>query len=148
MYSGLLWLKAFHIFSMTAWMAGIFYLPRLFVYHAEAQIENDQKGIARFRTMERKLFYVIMTPGAILTLGLGLWLLFGYQAYFLKAGWLHAKLLLVVLLVAYHLLCGHYVKKFQNPNTPLKSSRFFRIFNEVPSVLLMGIVALVVIKPF
>ncbi|MCE0723701.1 MULTISPECIES: protoporphyrinogen oxidase HemJ [Legionella] len=139
----MLYIKAFHIIAMVAWFAGLFYLPRLFVYHADTQ---DEKSLNRFKIMEKRLYYGITWPAAIVTTLLGLWLLSYNPSYYLKAGWMHAKLSLVVILWIYHLLCGHYLKAFaQNKNQ--KSPRFFRIYNELPTLLLIGIVILVVVKP-
>lgn len=137
----MLWVKALHIIFMVTWMAGIFYLPRLFVYHA---MSEDTISIERFKIMERKLYYGIMAPGAVLTILFGSWLAFGYG---IGGGWLHAKLALVALLVLYHLYCGKLMGDFrrgQNRHT----HRFYRILNEVPVLLLAGIVILVVVKPF
>lgn len=143
MVTNMLWIKAFHIIAMVAWFAAIFYLPRLYVYHAQA---TDPVSIDRFKIMERRLYYGIMTPSAIITLALGLWLMsFNFQGY-LAARWFEAKLVLVVFLLAYHLYTGHLRKQFardKNTHTPL----FYRIFNEIPVLLLIGIVVLVVVKP-
>jgi putative membrane protein len=137
----LLWLKAFHVIAMVTWFAGLFYLPRLFVYHADAQ---DPVGVERFRIMERRLF-AIMTIGAALTLVFGIAMLTAAPAY-LAMGWLRAKLLLVALAVAYHLYCFKFTRDFaQNRNT--RTSKWYRVFNEVPSLLLIGIVILAVVKP-
>lgn len=139
----MLYVKAFHIIAMVAWFAGLFYLPRLFVYHADTQ---DEISIHRFKIMEKRLYYGITWPAAVLTTLLGLWLLSYNSDYYLKAGWMHAKLSLVVLLWIYHLFCGHYLKLFaQNKNQ--KKSRFFRIYNETSTLFLIAIVILVVVKP-
>ena len=139
----MLWVKAFHIISLVCWFAGIFYLPRLFVYHAACE---DQPGRERFKIMERKLYRGIMTPSMIATLVLGFWLVYLNPAW-MKGGWMHAKLLLVFLLVGYHHVCLAYMKKFAaDANT--RSHVFYRWFNEVPVVLLIAIVVLVVVKPF
>lgn len=137
----MLWLKAFHVVFMVTWMAGLFYLPRLFVYHA---MTDDAAGIARFKIMERKLYYGITTPGMIATVatGLGLWLHFG-----VGGGWLHAKLALVAVLVAYHLWCGAMVRTFRDDRNR-RSHVFYRWFNEFPVLILIGIAILVVVKPF
>jgi protoporphyrinogen IX oxidase len=137
----MLWIKAFHIIFMVTWMAGIFYLPRLFVYHS---ITDDQAGKDRFKIMERKLYRGIMTPGMILTItsGLYLWLVYGFNG-----GWLHTKLMLVSLLVAYHIWCGTTLKRFLNDNNT-RSHKFYRVVNEVPVLALVAIVILVVVKPF
>lgn len=137
----MLWIKAFHIIFMVTWFAGLFYLPRLFVYHAMAQ---DATSIERFKVMERKLYYGIMTPGGILTLVFGVWLWLGYG---FSGGWLIAKLALVVVLIGYHLWCGHLVKVFRDDQN-LKSHVFYRWFNEFPVLILVACVLLVVLKPF
>lgn len=138
----MLWLKAFHVIAMVTWFAGLFYLPRLFVYHADAA---DAAGIARFKVMERRLF-AIMTIGAGATLVLGIAMLVKVPAY-LTMVWLLAKLSLVLLLIGYHLLCFKLLLDFaRDRNT--RSSRWFRGFNEIPSLLLVAIVILVIVKPF
>ncbi|WP_454783676.1 protoporphyrinogen oxidase HemJ [Legionella sp. WA2024007413] len=139
----MLWIKAFHIIAMVSWFAGLFYLPRLFVYHADTQ---DEPSLIRFKTMERRLYYGIMWPAAILTTFFGLWLLSYNLSYYMSVGWMHAKLSLVIILWVYHLLCGYYLKAFSR-NQNQKNSRFFRIYNEFPTLLLIGIVILVVVKP-
>lgn len=138
----MLFIKAFHIIAMVAWFAGLFYLPRLFVYHAET---HDAVSMARFKIMERRLYYGITWPAALLTTFLGGWLISYNPSYYFKAGWMHAKLGLVVLLWVYHLLCGHYLKVFARDKNK-KSARFFRIYNELPTLMLVGIVLLVVVK--
>lgn len=135
-------IKAFHIVAVVAWFAGLFYLPRLFVYHADAK---DTISLERFNIMERRLFYAIMWPAAIMTTGLGTWLIYYNPYYYLHAGWMHAKLMLVLLLWVYHLTCGHFVRAFAQKNNT-KTARFYRVFNEFPTLLLIGIVMLVVIK--
>jgi putative membrane protein len=141
----MLWLKAFHLIFMVTWFAGLFYLPRLFVYHAMA---TDDISRERFKIMERKLFFGIMTPGMILTFGFGLWMLVDYAwALYGKSGWLHAKLTLLVLLAVYHVFCGRWLFDFKyDRNT--HSHVFFRWMNEVPVVFLVAIVILAVIRPF
>lgn len=137
----MLWVKAFHIVFMVAWFAGLFYLPRLFVYHAQAE---DAVSRERFKVMERKLFRGIMTPCMGLTLLLGLWLWLGFGV---TGAWLHAKLVFVVLLVAHHHWLGHLVKVFaRDANT--RSHVFYRWINEIPLLYLVAIVVLVVVKPF
>ncbi len=139
--TAMLWIKAFHIVFMVTWFAGLFYLPRLFVYHAMAE---DTVSRERFKVMERKLYYGIMTPGAVLTLALGLWLWLGYG---FSGGWLHAKLALVAVLVGYHLWCGKLLRDFrQERNT--RSHVWYRWFNEFPVLILVAVVILVVVKPF
>ena len=136
-----LWVRALHIIFMVTWFAGLFYLPRLFVYHAQAA---DATGIGRFKTMERKLYYGIMTPSAILTIVFGGWLWLGYGPW---GGWLHAKLILVAILVGYHWYCGKLLGDFKRDRN-CHSHVWYRWFNEVPVVLLFGAVLLVVFKPF
>lgn len=137
----MLWVKALHIVFMVTWFAGLFYLPRLFVYHAMSQ---DRPSIERFKVMERKLYWGIMTPGAILTLVFGTWLWLGWS---FSGGWLHAKLALVALLIGYHLWCGKLLLDFKNERNT-KSHVWFRWFNEFPVLILLGVVILVVLKPF
>ena len=123
--------KAFHIIAVTCWFAGLFYLPRLFVYHVQALNEGDTKGAERFKTMERKLYRGIMTPSAIIAAGLGIWMLISrWDEYFAQATWMHIKLLLVVFLIGYHHACGQYQRKF-TADSNTKSERFFRIFNVI-----------------
>ena len=140
----MLMIKSFHIVAVVAWFAGLFYLPRLFVYHA---MSTDKISLDRFKIMERKLYYWITWPSAVVTTILGIWLICYNPSYYLKSGWMHAKLGLVLILWVYHLFCGHYLKAFAN-DANQKTSLFFRIFNEVTIVLLIGIVLLVVVKPF
>ena len=137
----MLWIKSFHIIFMVTWFAGLFYLPRLFVYHAMA---TDTTGIERFKVMERKLLFGIMTPGAVLTVATGLWLWLGYG---ITGGWLHAKLALVAVLIAYHLYCGHLTQVFAEDRNR-RGHVFYRWFNELPVLLLAAIVILAVVKPF
>ena len=130
---------------MVAWFAGLFYLPRLFVYHAMA---TDHATIATFKTMERKLFWGIMTPGAILTLVLGGWLLYDYAWQIYKSfGWLHIKLALSLSLVIYHIYCGYLLKQFQLDNNT-RSDKFYRWLNEYPTIVLAIVVVMVVVKPY
>lgn len=141
----MLWIKALHIIFMVTWFAGLFYLPRLFVYHATALNDGtDAHSIERFKVMERKLFYGITTPGGILTIVFGVWL---WLAYGFTGGWLIAKLALVVILVGYHVLCGKYVRAFKDDSN-IHGHVFYRWFNEFPVLLLVAIVLLVVVKPF
>lgn len=137
----MLWVKALHIVFMVTWFAGLFYLPRLFVYHAQS---SDAVSLERFKVMERKLFYGIMTPGAVLTLGFGLWLWLGWG---FAGGWLHAKLALVLVLVGYHAWCAKLLADFKHDRNT-KSHVWFRWFNEFPVLVLVAIVILVVVKPF
>ena len=139
----MLWIKAFHVIFMVTWFAALFYLPRLFVYHAEAK---DEASNARFKIMERKLYFGIMTPGAILTIVFGGWLLsIGLQAYMI-CYLMTVKLGLVWLLVIYHLYCGHYVRLFKEDRNH-RSHIWFRWFNEAPVLTLIAIVILVIVKP-
>ena len=137
----MLWIKSLHIVFVVSWFAGLFYLPRLYVYHAEA---TDGPSRERFKVMERKLYRGIMTPSMVLTLVTGLWLWLGYG---FSGGWLHAKVALVALLVAYHFWMGAIRRTFErDANT--RSHRFYRLVNEIPLVLLLAVVILVVVKPF
>jgi len=140
----MLWVKALHIIFVITWMAAIFYLPRLFVYHVQALNEGDTRGSERFKIMERKLFNGIMTPGAVLSIVFGLWLWLGYG---ISGGWLHAKLTLVLLLIVFHGLCWSHLRAFRDDRN-MRSERYFRIINELPVFLLFGIVIFVVVKPF
>ena len=137
----MLWIKALHIIFMVTWFAGLFYLPRLFVYHAMAE---DAVSRERFKVMERKLYYGIMAPGAVLTIVFGLWLWLGYG---ITGGWLHAKLVLVAALIAYHLWCGKLLNDFKSDRNT-RSDVWYRWFNEVPVVIFFATVILVVVKPF
>ena len=136
------WIKAWHVIFMVTWFAGLFYLPRLFVYHATT---TDTAGAERFRLMERRLF-AIMTIGAVLTAGFGAWLI-ALNPALLDAGWLRAKLALVVLLIGYHAWVGRLVREFAAGRNA-HSARWYRWFNEVPGLLLIGIVLLAVARPF
>jgi len=138
-----LWIKALHIVSIVCWFAGLFYLPRLFVYHA---MSTDDVSRERFCTMERKLYRGIMGPAMIATLVFGIWLITLIPGY-LQQGWLHAKLTLVVILIGYHHMCGAQVKRFARGENG-RSHVFYRWFNEIPVLILLAIVILVVVKPF
>ena len=141
----MLWLKALHLIFMVTWFAGLFYLPRLFVYHA---MSSDETSIERFKVMERKLYFGIMTPGMIATLVFGIWMLGDYAwALYGKSGWLHAKLALLLLLVAYHITCGVWLNAFKQ-NRNCHSHVYYRWMNEIPVLFLLGIVWLAVLKPF
>jgi protoporphyrinogen IX oxidase len=140
----MLWVKSFHIVFMVAWFAGIFYLPRLFVYHVQAE---DKISIERFKIMERKLYFGIMTPSMIITIVLGLWLWMGYRIG-AGQGWMHAKLALVAVLVAHHFYLGKLIKDFKHDRNK-HGHVFYRWLNEIPALpALIGIVILVVMKPF
>lgn len=139
------WLKALHIIFMVTWFAGLFYLPRLFVYHA---LCDDAPGRERFKIMERKLYYGIMTPGAVLTVVFGLWMVFAYAWEMYRGmAWLHIKLLLILLLVAYHVYCGRILADFRHDRNT-HGHVFYRWLNEVPVVFLVGIVLLATLKPW
>jgi putative membrane protein len=137
----MLWLKALHIIFVVAWFAGLFYLPRLFVYHAQSA---DAVSNERFKVMERKLYRGIMTPAMVLVVasGLGLWLGFG-----IHGGWLYAKLVLVALLVAYHFWLAGLMRDFAR-DANRRTHAYYRWVNELPTLLLAAIVVLVVVKPF
>lgn len=139
----MLWVKAFHIIFMVTWFAGLFYLPRLYVYHADAR---DDASKQRFKIMERKLFYGITTPGGIITIILGFWLihLMGYGM--LSLFWLQAKLALVAILVIYHLYCGKLLIDFKHDNNR-HSHVWYRWFNEFPVFILIAVVLLVELQP-
>ncbi len=136
----MLWIKSLHIIFMVTWFAGLFYLPRLFVYHAQC---TDRAGNERFKVMERKLYYGIMTPGAVLTVVFGVWLWLGYG---FSGSWLHIKLALVAALIIYHFICGKYVKAFKHDNNT-HGHVYYRWFNEFPVLVLFAVVILVVVKP-
>ena len=139
-----LWLKAIHIIAVICWFAGIFYLPRLFIYHTGA---SDQVSKDRFKVMESKLYRVIMNPSMIVTLIFGIWMLVeSWQAYGTQV-WLWLKVFLVVVLIGYHHYCLRILKALADDQQP-HSDKFLRIFNEVPVLLLVSIVILVVVKPF
>jgi len=135
------WLKAFHLISVVTWFAGLFYLPRLFVYHAMAE---DEVGRERFKVMERKLYRGIMTPSMIATVITGLWLLH-LQAALLTALWLQVKLVLVVLLIVYHFYCNRVRLRFARDENR-RSHVFYRWLNEMPTLALVAIVILAVTK--
>ena len=138
--------KALHIIAVIAWMAGLFYLPRLFVYHADAKPGSELSET--FKVMERRLLKVIMNPAMLVSWVLGLWLAFGFGVIDWSGdGWFHAKLLLVVALTVFHMVLGRWRKDFEaDRNT--RPNRFYRIANEVPTLLLIGIVLLVIVRQF
>lgn len=137
----MLWIKSLHIIFLVTWFAGLFYLPRLFVYHAMTPA-TDREGNERFKVMERKLFFGIMTPGGILTIVFGSWLWLGYG---FTGTWLHIKLTLVTVLIAYHLYCGKLLFDFKFDRNR-HGHVFYRWFNELPVVILIAVVMLVVLK--
>ncbi len=135
-----LWIKALHIVFMVTWFAGLFYLPRLYVYHATS---DDRVSRERFKIMERKLYFGIMTPGAVLTIVFGTWLWLGYG---ISGGWLHAKLVLVAALIAYHLYCGKLMMDFKHDRNR-HTHVWYRWFNEIPVIVLIAVVILAIVKP-
>jgi len=140
----MLWIKALHIIFMVTWFAGLFYLPRLFVYHADS---TDETSHARFLIMERKLF-AIMTIGAVLTAVFGTWLLIDYAwAVYRESGWLLTKLVLVGGLIVFHVYCYKLMREFRT-GSATHSHVFYRWINEIPALLLVAIVLLAVVKPF
>jgi protoporphyrinogen IX oxidase len=142
----ILWVKALHVIFMVTWFAGLFYLPRLFVYHAMA---TDAPSIERFKVMEKRL-HMMMNIGALFTIVFGLWMLFSYawqQSIQAHTFWLHAKLALVLVLIAYHGWCSFLVRDFRLDRNK-HSHRWYRVFNEVPTLLLFAIVILVIVRPF
>lgn len=140
-----MWLKAWHLIFMVTWFAGLFYLPRLFVYHA---MSKDRDSIERFVVMERKLYYGIMTPGMILTLFFGFWMLIDYAwAAYGGTLWLHIKLGLIGVLIIYHLYCGKLLKDFKAERNS-RSHVWYRWYNEVPVFFLVTIILLTVLKPW
>ena len=137
------WLKAAHVVAIIAWMAGLLYLPRLFVYHCDTPAGSAASET--FKVMERRLLKAIMNPAMIASWVLGLWL--AVQGGWFKAGWLHGKLLLVLALSAAHGFLAASVRRFAQDRNE-KPARFYRVLNEVPTLLMVGIVVLVIIKPF
>ena len=135
--------KAFHIIFVITWFAALFYLPRLFVYHADAK---DSISNERFKVMERKLF-VMMTIGGSLAVLFGLWLWLGFGIFYVGGTWLHIKLVLVLVLIGYHIYCGKIVADFRNDRNT-RNDRFYRMLNEFPTLILFAVVILVVVKPF
>lgn len=142
--SGLyLWVKAVHVIAVIAWMAGMLYLPRLFVYHCEAEPGSAQSET--FKVMERRLLRAIINPAMTVTWVAGLWLM--WEGDFLTSGWMHAKLLLVVAMSGMHGFLSRWVRAFAADRN-LHSQKFYRIINEVPTILMIFIVILVIVKPF
>jgi putative membrane protein len=137
------WIKALHVIAVIAWMAGMLYLPRLFVYHCEAEAGSKQSET--FKVMERRLLRAIVNPAMIVTWLAGLYL--AWAGHWFSAGWLQGKLLLVLVLSGVHGFFSRCVKDF-NADRNLRSQKFYRIINEVPTLLMIGIVVLVVVKPF
>ncbi len=139
----MLWLKAFHLIFMVTWFAGLFYLPRLFVYHAQSV---DDISNARFKIMERKLYYGIMMPGALLTLFFGSWLVYAYDLAFLQMAWLQIKLVLIFFMIVYHFYLGQLLCDFKKDKNT-HGHVFYRWLNEVPVVFLVAIILLATIRP-
>jgi protoporphyrinogen IX oxidase len=137
------WIKALHVIAVISWMAGMLYLPRLFVYHCDAEIGSKQSET--FKVMERRLLKAIINPAMVLTWLLGLYL--AWTGHWFSAGWLHVKLLLVIVLSAIHGFFARCLRDFAADRNP-RSQKFYRIINEVPTLLMIGIVILVVVKPF
>ncbi len=137
------WIKALHVIAVIAWMAGLLYLPRLMVYHSVSEVGSEQSET--FKVMERRLLRAIMNPAMLVTWAAGLYLLFA--GGWLMSGWLHAKLMLVVLLSAAHGFQAVWVREFRN-DLRRRPQRFYRFVNEFPTLLMIGIVILVVVKPF
>lgn len=140
----MLWIKSFHIIFMVCWFSGLFYLPRLFVYHATA---TDRISIERFKIMEKKLYYYIMTPAGLLTILFGIGLISANMQSYMHMLWMHIKLSLVVLLIVYHVYLGLLLKDFAADRNH-HGQRFYRLLNEVPAIILIAIVILVVVQPF
>lgn len=140
----MLWIKSLHLIALVTWFSGLFYLPRLFVYHA---LSEDRLSQERFKIMERKLYYGIMAPGAMLTILFGVWLLIAYDwALYKTALWLHIKLGLVLILILFHLYCGYCRKQFLKDQNK-HSHVFYRWLNEFPVLILTAVVILAVVKP-
>jgi putative membrane protein len=138
-----LWIKALHIIAIISWMAGLLYLPRLFIYHTDAPIGSDQSET--FKMMEQRLYRVIMNPAMMLSWILGLYL--AWTVYEFQGGWLHLKIAMVVLLTMVHVMFGRSVRQFA-ADGPRKTARYWRLVNEIPTILMIAIVILVVVKPF
>lgn len=140
----MIWVKALHVFFMVSWFAALFYLPRLFVYHADT---HDEAGNERFKVMERKLYGMMNFAGTGMAI-FGIWLLIDYAwTAYSGSGWLHAKLFLVVLLIGFHFYCGKLVKTFREDNNT-RDHKFYRKINEIPAVLGLVVIILVVVRPF
>jgi putative membrane protein len=139
------WVKALHVISVIAWMAGSLYLPRLFVYHADAEPGSDKSET--FKIMERRLLRAITTPAMLAAWGFGLWLILGFDAVDFSAGWVWVKAALVIALSGYHGWMAHHVRRFAaDANT--HSARYFRFANEIPTLMMIVIVIMVIVRPF
>lgn len=139
-----LWIKSLHIIAVICWMAGLFYLPRLFIYHTQAEIGSDKSET--FKVMERKLLKYIMNPAMVASWVFGIWMLVENPAL-MTGGWFHVKASAVMFLTIYHHLLGSFRKKFEQDKN-VQSEKFYRIFNEVPTILMIVIVIMVVVKPW
>lgn len=140
----MLWVKAFHLIFMVTWFSGLFYLPRLYVYHA---MSTDPISIERFKIMERKLFFGIMTPGAVFTVIFGLWLISFDTGYYFNQMWVHIKLTLIALLLLYHFYLGKCLFAFKADRNQ-HGHVFYRFLNEIPVLFLVAIIILAVVRPF
>ncbi|WEZ81925.1 protoporphyrinogen oxidase HemJ [Rhizobium sp. 32-5/1] len=138
-----LWIKALHIIAVISWMAGLLYMPRLFIYHTDAPVGSDQSET--FKVMEQRLLRVIMNPAMMLSWGLGLYL--AWSVYGFQGGWLHAKILFVMLLTGVHIHFSRAVRAFAHDGTR-REARYWRLMNEAPTVLMILIVIMAVVKPF
>ncbi len=136
-----IWIKALHVFAVIAWMAGILYLPRLFIYHVDAEKGSDKSET--FKIMERRLYYGIMTPSMVAALGTGLWMSLAW----LSDGWMHVKLLAAFTIFGFHMAYGRWRRHFEEDRNE-HTVRFYKILNEIPAVLLIVIVIMVIVKPF
>jgi putative membrane protein len=139
----ILYIKAFHVIAVISWMAGLLYMPRLFIYHSDAELGSAQSET--FKMMEQRLLKIIMNPAMMITWVLGLYL--AWDVYQFRGGWLHGKIALVVLLTAVHVLFSRAVRAFA-ADSPRRSPRYWRMMNELPTLLMIGIVLLVIVKPF
>lgn len=138
-----LWIQALHVITIIAWMAGLFYLPRLYVYHTQQAVGSEASET--FKVMERKLLRIIMNPAMILAIATGLYVM--WVGGWVADGWMHAKLALVIVMIWFHMVLARWRRDFaEDRNT--HSERFYRAVNEVPTVLMIGIVILVTVKPF
>ena len=141
----MLWVKAMHVISIISWMAGLLYLPRLFVYHTSVEFGSEQDKT--FKIMERRLFRAIMTPAMIASWVFGLWLVFGFSAVSFDAVWVYLKLALVLILTFVHFFLGIQIGVFAKGQNR-RPERFFRLLNEIPTLIMIAIVVLVIVKPF
>jgi len=139
------WVTALHVISVIAWMAGLLYLPRLFVYHADAEVGSDKSET--FKVMERRLFRAITTPAMISSWIFGLWLVIGFQAVSFSWGWVWLKAVLVIALSGFHGLLARHLRDFAHDRNT-RPGRYFRMINEVPTLMMIGIVIAVIVRPF